>query len=159
MIATSTELDFADMTDNNRRLLGLASLFEQLVRATYDRRGPSELQPAQWSALRYFERAGASARTVSGLAKFMGVTLGPASRAARALERRGLLASEKNSADGRSVIYTLTSVGQKRLGADPLIRLAKALGRLAPSDIATLSQSLVVLSDGLNSEESRQETD
>lgn len=147
------------MTDNNRRLLGLASLFEQLVRATYDRRGPSELQPAQWSALRYFERAGASARTVSGLAKFMGVTLGPASRAARALERRGLLASEKNAADGRSIIYTLTSVGQKRLGADPLIRLAKALDRLAPSDIATLSQLLLVLSDGLNSEEPRQETD
>ncbi len=142
------------MTRENRRLLGLASMFEQIVRASYERRGPSGLQPAQWSALRYFERAGASARTVSGLAKFMGVTMGPASRAARALERRGLLTSERSSADGRSVIYALTPLGLDELKDDPLLRLANALDRIDPAALAAISRSLLELSDALNADES-----
>ncbi|SPH24410.1 hypothetical protein DEA8626_03462 [Defluviimonas aquaemixtae] len=139
------------MISSKRRSLGLASLFEQIVRATYDKRGPLNLQPAQWSALRYFDRAGVRARTVSGLAKYMGVTMGPASRAARALERRRLLISEKNTEDARSIVYTLTSLGQELMETDPLNRLAAAFDCLQAADLEVISRSLVNIAESLSS--------
>ena len=147
------------MNATNRRLLGMASLFEQLVRATYDKRGPTELQPAQWSALRYFERAGQRARTVSGLAKFMGVTMGPASRAAKALEGRGLLASQRDPNDARSLIFTLTPLGQGSLKSDPLKRLADALSDLTPDELGTMTRLLLELTEKLGSDDKADTSD
>ncbi|MGB5559580.1 MAG: MarR family transcriptional regulator [Paracoccaceae bacterium] len=140
------------MSDDERRLIGLATLYEQVVRSTYDKRGPSELQPAQWSALRFFQRAGTGARTVSGLAAYLGVTMGPASRAARALERNGLLVSERNPDDARSVIFTLTPDGAARLREDPLIRLVRALGKLDAPVQDALSQIVKDLSKSLGND-------
>ena len=140
------------MGEDKRKLIGLATLYEQVVRATYDKRGPSELQPAQWSALRFFQRAGKGARTVSGLAAYLGVTMGPASRAARALERNGLLVSERNPDDARSVIFTLTPDGIARLRDDPLIRLVRALGNLDAPEQEALSQIVLKLSKSLGKE-------
>lgn len=123
------------MSDDFRKLLAIASLYEQVARAIYEDRGPNALHPAQWSALRFFGRAGGEARTVTGLARFLGVTLGPASRAASSLERRGLIASKRNPADGRSVLFDLTPLGAENLRNDPLQRLATALKRLNDDEL------------------------
>jgi len=123
------------MIDAHRRLYGLASLYEHVGRAVYDAQGRSDLQPAQWSALRFFQRAGAKARTVSGLAHYLGITMGPASRTTRALERRGFLASQTNPDDGRSSLFTLTCTGTEQLKTDPQRRLVAALETLDSKEI------------------------
>ena len=136
----------------DRKAVGLASLYEQVLRVVYEKRGPAELQPAQWSALRFFRRAGASARTVSGLANFLGVTMGPASRTARALQRRGFLTSSKNPKDARSIIFTLTGAGVSILKLDPLLRLARTLETLDTEDKAVFTRVIGNLYDALESQ-------
>lgn len=140
------------MPGNNLKLAGLASLYEQILRSVYDKRGPADLQPTQWSALRYFRRAGKGARTVSGLAKFLGVTMGPASRAARTLLRRGFLSSSINPEDARSVIFTLTEPGRSILKSDPLLRLARILETLDEKDLAAFTRVIGNLHEQLDTQ-------
>lgn len=137
------------MDDVERKYYGLASLYEHVGRAIYNKQGRADLQPAQWSALRFFQRAGANARTVSGLAKYLGVTMGPASRTARALERRGLLTSETNPEDARSSLFSLTTDGASQLKADPQIRLVAALETLEPAELKALIDSVTKISSYL----------
>jgi len=134
------------MNDAHRKLYGLASLYEQVGRAIYEGEGRSELQPAQWSALRFFQRAGAKARTVSGLARYLGVTMGPASRTANALERRGLLRAEKNPDDARSTLFSLTIEGELQLENDPQMRLVAALETLEDTERDGLSEAVAKIS-------------
>lgn len=138
-----------NMHDAHRKLYGLASLYEHVGRAIYGKQGRSDLQPAQWSALRFFQRAGVKARTVSGLARYLGVTMGPASRTARALERRGLLISQINPDDARSNLFTLTNVGADQLGRDPQIRLVAALETLEAGEFEALARLVSKLSTQL----------
>ena len=133
------------MSDEYRRLLAIASLYEQTGRAVYDQRGPAGLQPAQWSSLRYFGRAGSEARTVTGLAKFLGVTLAPASRAAASLEKRGLIASRRNPMDARSSLFDLTTLGREHLQNDPLNRFAEALSKLPPDHVDVFQEVVIQL--------------
>ncbi len=137
------------MTVQSRPASGLASLYEQVARAIYEERGPRALQPGQWSSLRYFERAGREARTVSGLARYLGVTLGTASRAAAALARRGLIQARANPKDGRSVMYDLTATGAAELDRDPLQRLAGAIQTIEPDDRAAFARVILMLADKL----------
>lgn len=137
------------MRTDRRQLFGMASLYEQIIREVYDRRGPSELQPAQWAALRFFGRAGEDARTVSGLAAFLGVTMGPASRSAAALDRRGLITSAKNPNDARSVLFTITDAGQKKLTEDPLFKLVDAISGLDQTERQVLSNAIVKITEHL----------
>lgn len=130
-------------------MLGLAALYEQVARAIYEERGPKGLQPAQWSSLRFFGRAGREARNVSGLARYLGVTLGTASRAAAALARRGLIESRPNPRDGRGVMYDLTDAGVEALKRDPLLRLAGALENIPPDERAALARAVFKLAGDL----------
>ncbi len=134
---------------DERRLLGVAALYEQVARAVYEERGPRVLQPAQWSALRYFARAGSEARTVTGLARFLGVTMGPASRAVAALEKRGLLASRPHPRDRRSSLFDLTDAGQDKVRRDPLARLARALAEVDAADRNAFARVVVKLAETL----------
>lgn len=140
------------MSQNQRQLLGLASLYEQVARAIYEERGPNVIQPGQWSALRYFGRAGQGARNVTGLARFLGVTLGPASRAVGALDRRGLINLRPNPDDGRSQLVDLTQDGQRQLKIDPLKRFAGALGTLEPADRAVFTRIVLQLAEELGAQ-------
>ncbi len=133
----------------NRQLVGLASIYEQVARAVYEDRGPMVIQPAQWPVLRFLSLAGDRARTVTGIALFLDVKTSTASRAATALQRRGLVSSRQNPADRRSVLYSLTPLGREKLEQDPLYRLAGALGQIGEADLSTFSQVIVQLSDHL----------
>ncbi len=131
--------------------MGLAILLEQTARAIYEKRAPTDIHPGQWSALRYFARAGRRARTVAGLASFLGVTRGPASRAASALIKRGFLSSRVNKDDRRSPIFTLTKMGREVLRDDPIKRLARVISKMEEGRKTVLIDSLNALYAGLSS--------
>lgn len=130
--------------------MGLAILLEQTARSIYDKRAPTDIHPGQWSALRFFARAGRKARTVAGLASYLGVTRGPASRAASALVHQGFLISEENRDDRRSPVFTLTRNGRDVLKDDPINRLARVISKMADGEKEALVESLNALYASLN---------
>ena len=117
-------------------------LLEQCVRRAYERAGPSDLHPVQWAALRYYARAGRLTRTVAGLARFLGITKGPASRTTNRLVRRGYLSAEVNDADRRAPLISLTEEGRQALDDDPILRLAESIGRLTKEEKAAFASGL-----------------
>ncbi|GHA48770.1 hypothetical protein GCM10008927_12380 [Amylibacter ulvae] len=140
------------MPDANRTQLATAVLLEQVLRKTYVRLGPQELQPAQWSALRYFKRIYPTGGTVSELSKFLGVTAGPASRAAHTLVKRGLLEARKNPDDKRSTFFCLTANGRAKLAQDPMLALAKNISTLTPTEQENLAETLLKLTGSLKTD-------
>ncbi len=107
--------------------LAVAALVEQLGRQVQNLCFTKELAPVQWSALRYFCKAGRVARTVSGLAAFTGVNVSSASRTIHLLLSKGLVRIETKSGDSRIRVVSLTEEGIGLLGRDPLKALAEAL--------------------------------
>ncbi len=130
------------MINPSRADLGLSLLLEQTARSIYDRRGPADIHPGQWSALRYFARANRKARTVAGLANFLGVTRGPASRAANSLVKQGFLESEVNTQDRRSPLFSVTDKGTQALREDPIIRLASAISEMDKDSKSDFAKNL-----------------
>ena len=130
--------------------MGLAILLEQTARSIYEKRAPTDIHPGQWSALRFFTRAGRRARTVAGLANYLGVTRGPASRAASALVKQGYLSSVENKDDRRSPIFTLTKKGRSVLKDDPIKRLARVISKMEDGKKEVLVESLNALYASLN---------
>jgi DNA-binding MarR family transcriptional regulator len=109
---------------------GIASLIEQLARYVNSLCWTEDMQPAQWSALRYFALAGTRARTVMGLATFQGTNPATASRTIAVLTRRGLLDSVPVADDRRSRTINLTESGRDLLARDPLLRVEEAVGTM-----------------------------
>ena len=145
------------MTNGNEKIMnvkkfdiGLAMLLEQTARSIYEKRAPTDIHPGQWSALRFFARAGRKARTVAGLANYLGVTRGPASRATSALAKRGFLSSGENKDDRRSPIFTLTKKGRGVLKDDPIKRLARVISKMENGEKKVLVESLNTLYTSLN---------
>lgn len=127
----------------------VALLFEQISRSIYEGRSAEALHPAQWAALRFFAKANRSARTATGLARYLGVTVAPASRTAATLVSRGLAIVEKSAEDARSRIFTLTAEGQKALRSDPINRLNRAVNKLDPKDGERFADLLDQIYDNL----------
>lgn len=115
-----------------RSFLALAVLLEQAVRLIYPERSPQAMHPGQWAALRYLARANREAATVAGLARYLGVTLAPASRATAALIRKGYVRGEPDEKDRRIVRLSLTPKGEALVTEDPIHRLAEVIGELTP---------------------------
>ncbi|MEZ5938141.1 MAG: MarR family transcriptional regulator [Hyphomonadaceae bacterium] len=111
----------------------VARLLEQTARAIYDARGPKAVHPGQWAALRYIALAGKSARTVGGVAEYLGVTHAPASRAVAALARKGLVTVKADPQDRRIRRIELTPAGVKLLERDPVQRVMAAIDSLDPA--------------------------
>lgn len=138
------------MDETSLRHFGLAQLLEQTARSIYDRRSPQDIHPGQWSALRFFEQGSAPARTVNGLARYLGTTSAPASRAIAALQRKGFIQAAPHPTDRRSQIYSLTDLGQATLTGDPVNRLARAIAQLPSERQEALADALEQLYDTLN---------
>lgn len=127
----------------SRRAMGVASLLEQLNRRIYANEGPTGLKPAQWAALRFFLMAGKDTRTVSGLARFMGTTTGPASRSVKALVGRKLLDAKAHPTDKRSTVFELTDKARFLLENDPIIDLALSVSNMEVGKLEQLAECLV----------------
>lgn len=126
----------------DRKARGIALLLEQTARLVYDEKQPKALHAVQWSALRYLERAGAKSRNVAGLAKYLGVTSGPASRTTASLVSRGLAEVTDSPTDSRTKIINLTEKGHATLEHDPLNRCARIVNELGDEELSTLALAL-----------------
>lgn len=145
-----------DLETRHRRAQGVALLLEQVGRRLRERRGPDDLHPVQWSALRYFQRAGRRASTVVGLSRFLGNTAGPTSRTAKSLVDRGLLTVAPAEHDARSVTFALTETGRALLREDPLAAIASGLETMPGDDLARLAvllEDVLQALDGLRGNE------
>jgi DNA-binding MarR family transcriptional regulator len=108
----------------------LADLAFQLGRLAYGECAAGGLTPAQWTALRYFDRANRFSRTVSAFAEYHATTRGTASQTIKSLVSRGLLRRSPSARDGRSSRLDLTPAARRVLAEDPLEGLVRAAERL-----------------------------
>jgi DNA-binding MarR family transcriptional regulator len=115
----------------------------RLIRSGESRRG---INPAQWEALRFLARANRFSRTPAALADYLVSTRGTVSQTLIALESKGLVVRQQSSRDRRSVELELTSTGIEMLEEDPLIELARDLGKGSDD---RLTSAVEVLRDAL----------
>ena len=112
----------------------LANAIEKVSRMTYAMAFTGGLNPAQWAALRYFHRAPATSKTVSGFARFQGTTPGTASRTISVLIRRGYLSRQIDPDDRRRALIELTDEGDQLVIADPMCHIVSALDEISPAE-------------------------
>ena len=120
----------------------VAELVEQLGRCAYGDAFIEGLNPAQWSALRYFGRANRFSRTVSAFALYHGTTRGTASQTVKALVGKGYLRRRRVKSDNRSFRLELTAKAQSFLARDPFHDLVSAAETLLPDRRATVVEGL-----------------
>lgn len=119
------------MTDNDHGTARtLADLIFQLGRATHDY--VEGLSPAQWSVLRYLQRANHASRTVSAFAEYHATTRGTASQTVKSLVNEGYVRKTRSPEDGRSSVLDLTPTGLEMLRHDPCTSLVRAAEELPP---------------------------
>jgi DNA-binding MarR family transcriptional regulator len=120
----------------------VAELVEQLGHCACSEAFQGGLNPAQWSALRYFERANRFSRTVSAFARYHGTTRGTASQTIRALVQKGFLRRRPASRDQRSFRLELTDQARRVLNSDPIGEFVSAAGALPPEQCSALARGL-----------------
>lgn len=125
----------------------LAELVEQLGHCACSEAFKSGLNPAQWAALRYFERANRFSRTVSGFAEYHGTTRGTASQTIRALVHKGFLRRLPAKHDQRSFRLDLTERAGQILASDPIGEFVSAAGALPPGQCSALARGLRTILD------------
>jgi DNA-binding MarR family transcriptional regulator len=141
--------DAAENGVPDKAAMGLALMLEQTMRLVYPERSPQDMHPGQWAALRFLARANKEARTVLGLARYLGITQGPASRAVAALERKGLLSGERDAKDRRVIRLSLTEAGKTLLANDPIQRLAGLIDVMPDTAQQKMAQVVADLFQGL----------
>jgi DNA-binding MarR family transcriptional regulator len=120
----------------------VAELVEQLGHCACSEAFQGGLNPAQWSALRYFERANRFSCTVSAFARYHGTTRGTASQTIRALVQKGFLRRRPARHDQRSFRLELTDQARPVLDADPIGEFVTAAGALPPEQCSALARGL-----------------
>lgn len=119
-----------------------AEVMAQVLRTTASLAFTEGLNPAQWSALRYFAQATPSARSVVAFARYHGTTKGTASQTIAALLKKGLLDRTRGERDRRTVNLELTPTGRTVLENDPLNELAAAIASLSDGHHRHLAEGL-----------------
>lgn len=129
----------------DRRDIAAAVLLEKLVADCYQDRAPGSVSRLQWSILRCLGRAEPAEKTSGWIARYVGVTAAPTSRAIRALEEHGLVTLSRSAQDGRQLIVELSDAGQEALSRDPLLRLAGSISKLGETDRISLQRIVQIL--------------
>ncbi len=129
----------------DRQSMAIAALLDQIGRRADAAAWATGLHPAQWSALRYFSRAGAEARTVSAFAAFVGASLGTSWQTVKALIGKGYVTSNKMPGRGKILRIDLTLKGRQRIADDPLNEIGRAVAQLEP----ILRVSLIEAAEGV----------
>lgn len=124
------------------RAFASAVLLEKIFRNAYENRRSSEVQPLQWSIMRYLVHASEDRRTVVWLASFLGMTHAPVARAVKTLLARGYVDQQDNPTDGRSRILSLSKAGWCQLQADPLLSVAERIDMLDESEKRALASAV-----------------
>ncbi len=103
---------------------------ERLARLMRAREHEGDLNPAQWEALRYLNRANRFSNSPGALTRYLSATKGTISQTVIALERKGLIVKAARESEKRSLTLTLTVKGHEMLARDPWRALAKSAGDL-----------------------------
>lgn len=120
----------------------VAELIEQLGRYAHGAGFSAGLNPAQWTALRYFARANQLSCTVSAFAAYHGTTRGTASQTVKALVDKGFLERRPVEIDQRSFRLSLTKRARGRVADDPICGLVDACSALAPDTRSSVAVGL-----------------
>ncbi len=125
-----------------------ADIFERLIRMVETLSFKSNMNPTQWAALRYFNEANKSSRTVRDFAKHNATTKGTASRTTGLLVEKGLLIREDEAYIGPLLVvtFTITKAGKQLLESDPLLTLAASIESLPAAERGNLVEILDSLS-------------
>jgi DNA-binding MarR family transcriptional regulator len=130
----------------DREIAGaIAELLEALTRDIVSREFTRDLNPAQWAALRFVNRANSSARSVTAFARARRTTTGTATRTVAALVHKGYLRRIPSTEDRRYDRLELTAKGDEALRADPLLEVAAAIGGLPGKQRRALLEALLAL--------------
>lgn len=124
------------------RSLGIAILLEEAVRSAYKARSSKDIQPLQWSILRYLGLTPQDGRDLASVANYAGVTPAPVSRAVQTLEARGLIEKQRSREDRRAVSIRITAKGLATLGSDPLLQIAYKLRQLPDHEVEAIGRGL-----------------
>jgi len=81
------------------------------------------LNPAQWEALRYLNKANRYSASPSAMADYLGATKGTVSQTLIALESKGLIRRDRCPNDRRAIVLALTAAGHEMLVQDPLCQI------------------------------------
>ena len=113
--------------------LQVTDLLERLAQFQRAYQQGDGLNPAQWTALRFFARANRYSRSATALTAFLGSTKGTVSQTLNALERKRLIVRRPDPRDGRAAKVELTDAGRAQLEQDPLNGLDAAVAELMPA--------------------------
>jgi len=94
-------------------------LLERLSRLLRAQEHASDINPAQWEALRYLSRCNRFSDSPAALTRYLSATKGTISQTLIALERKGLLTKTPRPGEARSVVLALTPAGEEKLQDDP----------------------------------------
>ncbi|MEL6883818.1 MAG: MarR family winged helix-turn-helix transcriptional regulator [Pseudomonadota bacterium] len=122
-----------DQSVEFKKLMASVVLLERFVRDIYPSRQSSSVQPLQWSILRYLDRMPPDRCEVRWIAKFLGLTRAPVTRALATLHTRKFVTHDISPDDARNKTFKLTDQGRQQLEQDPII-LAIDRIRTLPED-------------------------
>ncbi len=105
---------------------------ERLARLVRSGEHSSDLNPAQWEALRYLSRCNRFSNSPAALTRYLAATKGTISQTLIALERKGLISKAPRPGEARSVVLSLTPQGTEKLEQDPWADLASLLEGMKP---------------------------
>ena len=134
-----------EATSNMKAEVAAAVLIEQMIRDAYSDRAPGQMRPLQWSILRCLARTDPAVKSQSWIARFLGITAAPVSRAVHTLERRGLVVLRRRPEDARQTEVVLTDEGHATLGEDPILKIARRFSRLDEEDKIRLKKLIAAL--------------
>lgn len=120
----------------------VAELIDRLGRMTRELQYVDGLNPAQWEALRYLNRANRYSRTPGGVADFLGATKGTISQTVSALESKGLIARTPSDRDKRVCLIDLTAEGERMIARDPVRCIETIVGSMDDRTAALMVDGL-----------------
>ena len=139
--ATKRGDDQADLRPFDASLVHL----ERLARLMRQKGHGHGLNPAQWEALRYLQRANRLSNTPGALARYLGSTKGTVSQTLASLEAKGLVVKLARNDDGRSVDLALSEAGSHMLLRDGLKNLGADIKDLKPKIRKRFDKAIEIL--------------
>jgi len=112
----------------------IAVLLNRMSRIAHAAQFSHGLNPAQWEALRYIDRANRYSASPSALAEYVGATKGTVSQTLISLESKGYVTRVRDNCDRRKVTLVLTEAGVAMLGKDPLDQFVNAADSIGGQD-------------------------
>jgi DNA-binding MarR family transcriptional regulator len=127
---------------DDKKLIASVVLLERFIRDIYPTKHSSAIQPLQWSILRYLDRMPVERCEPRWIAKFLGLTRAPVTRAIATLERHDYVQQIDSGDDARTKTIALTPIGIKTLASDPILNAVKHIRALPKDDQAQFINSI-----------------